>query len=161
MLSFVWYHGWKHGPAERFRVLELIVHNQPNTTFYYFGMDPVQDDQKTGMSVPPGFTGSMPRMVQGQEPFLSKLARPNLAAPGAGKGTLRRAIFMVGKWIRGMGQAMYRLGSTIHGSLLERALARLVGVRQRKPSGRGFDPRLAQEKNSLACPMPKALWSPV
>ena len=101
-------------------------------------MDPVQDDQKTGMSVPPGFTGSMPRMVQGQEPFLSKLTRPNLAAPGA----LRRSIFMVGKWIRGKGQAMYRLGSTLHGSLRERALARLVGVRQRKPPGRGFDSRL-------------------
>jgi len=124
-------------------------------------MDPVQDDQKTGMSVPPGFTGSMPRMVQGQEPFLSKLTRPNLAAPGAGKGTLRRAIFMVGKWIRGMDQPMYRLGSTIHGSLRERALARLVGVRQRKPPGRGFDPRLAQGKKipSLV-PCPKHSWGP-
>jgi hypothetical protein len=39
-------------------------------------------------------------------------------------------------------------------------LARLVGVRQRKPPSRGFDPRLAQGKNSLACPMSKALWSP-
>jgi hypothetical protein len=32
-------------------------------------------------------------------------------------GTLGRAIFTVGKWIRGTGQAMDRLGSTIQGGL--------------------------------------------
>ena len=37
-------------------------------------------------------------------------------------------------------------GSNLWAPVRERALARLVGVRQRKPPGRGFDPRLAQEK---------------
>jgi hypothetical protein len=32
-------------------------------------------------------------------------------------GTLGRAIFTVGKWIRGTGQAMDRLGSTMQGGL--------------------------------------------
>lgn len=32
-------------------------------------------------------------------------------------GTLGRAIFTVGKWIRGTGQAMDRLGSTLQGGL--------------------------------------------
>uniref|UniRef100_A0A453AXU8 Uncharacterized protein n=1 Tax=Aegilops tauschii subsp. strangulata TaxID=200361 RepID=A0A453AXU8_AEGTS len=32
-------------------------------------------------------------------------------------GTLGRAIYTVGKWIRGTGQAMDRLGSTIQGGL--------------------------------------------
>jgi hypothetical protein len=32
-------------------------------------------------------------------------------------GTLGRAIFTVGKWIRGTGQAMDRLGSTFQGGL--------------------------------------------
>jgi len=44
--------------------------------------------------------------------------------------------------------------------LVTKANERLVGVRKRKPPGRGFDPRLAQEKNSLVCPTSKALWSP-
>jgi hypothetical protein len=39
------------------------------------------------------------------------------AGAAAGMGTLGRAIFTVGKWIRGTGQAMDRLGSTVQGGL--------------------------------------------
>ena len=43
----------------------------------------------------------------------------------------------------------------------ERALARLVGVRKRKPPGRGFDPRLAQRKKTPSLvPCPKHSWGP-